>query len=168
MRLPTNVWQSCSGDWQSAFVATNLLHLAYNAWCGFLAGERGAVVCSLRSPRLGLTGESFEAHYVPRSRLAPFLNAWLAAPDTVILNHHHINGHILQAVDRYNPETDAILLLESGDLASFLYLRNLPIAPPHGYEIVCQDWEEFYLDPTAFVDMQLFQVDLPTLNRRVG
>lgn len=37
---------TASADWQSAFVATNLLHLAYNAWCGFLTGERGAVVCS--------------------------------------------------------------------------------------------------------------------------
>jgi hypothetical protein len=92
----------------------------------------------------------------------------LAAPDTVILNHHHINGHILQAVDRYNPETDAILLLESGDRASFLYLRNLPIAPPCGYEIVCQGWEEFHLDPTAFEDMRLFQVDLTTPHGRTG
>ena len=155
-------------DWQSAFVATNLLPLAYNAWCGFLSGERGAIVCSLSAPRLGMTGESFAAHYVPRSRLAPFLNAWLAAPDTVILNHHHISGHILQAVDRYNPETDAILLLEAGDHASFLYLRNLPITPPHCYEIVCQGWEEFHLNSTAFEDMRLFQIDLPTLNRRAG
>ncbi|MEM6839075.1 MAG: hypothetical protein AAF609_19765 [Cyanobacteria bacterium P01_C01_bin.120] len=159
---------TASADWQFAFVATNLLHLAYNAWSGFLAGERGAMVCSLSAPKLGMTGESFEVHYVPRSRLAPFLNAWLAAPDTVILNHHHINGHILQAVDGYNPETDAILLLESGDLASFLYLRNLPIAPPQGYEIVCQGWEEFHLNSTAFENMRLFQIDLPTLNRRPG
>lgn len=53
------------------------------------------------------------ADYVPRSRLAPFLNDWLATPDTMILNHHHITGHILQAVDSYNPETDVILLLAS-------------------------------------------------------
>ena len=131
-------------NWQESFVATNLLTLAYNAWCGFLSGELGTAVCSLRTSRLGLTGESFDAHYVPRSQLAPFLNAWLATPDTVILNHHHINSHILQAVDRYNPETDAILLLESGDLTSFLYLRNLPIAPPRGYEVVCKGWEEFH------------------------
>ena len=155
-------------DWQESFVATNLLALGYNAWRGFLAGERGAVVCSLCSPQLSITGESFETYYVPRSRLAPFLNAWLAAPDTVILNHHHINSHILQAVDRYNPETDAILLLESGDLASFLYLRNLPISPPHGYEIVCQGWEEFDIDTAAFADMRLFQVDLTTPHRRTG
>ena len=153
-------------NWQESFVATNLLPLGYNAWSGFLARERGAVVCSLNSPQLGIIGESFPAHYIPRSRLAPFLNAWLATPDTVILNHHHITNHILQAVDGYNPDKDAIVLLESGDRASFLYLRSLPIAPPHGYEIVCQGWEEFSLDPTAFEDMRLFQVDLPTPNRR--
>ena len=104
-------------NWQESVVATNLLPLGYNAWGGFLAGERGAVVCSLNSPQLGLTGESFRAHYIPRSHLAPFLNAWLAVPDTVIMNHHHITSHILQAVDGYNPETDVILLLESGDRA---------------------------------------------------
>jgi hypothetical protein len=147
-------------DWQSAFVATNLLTLGYNAWCGFLSGERGAVVCSLSAPKLGMTGESFEAHYVPRSRLAPFLNAWLAAPDTVILNHHHINNHILQAVDRYNPETDAILLLESAGQASFLYLRNLPIPPPRSHEIVCREWEEFHPSEADFSQTRLFQVNL--------
>ena len=151
-----------STDWQQAFVATNLLSLGYNAWGGWLAGERGVVVCSLSFPKLGLTGESFEAHYVPRSRLAPFLNAWLASPDTVILNHHHINGHILQAVDRYNPETDAILLLESADQGSFIYLRHLPISPPRSYEIVCQGWEEFHLSEADFSQTRLFQVDLTT------
>ncbi len=147
-------------DWQSAFVATNLLPLGYNAWCGYLCGDRGVVVCNLRSPQLGITGESFQAHYVPRSRLAPFLNAWLATPDTVILNHHHITGHILDAVDRYNPETDVILLLESGDRASFFYLRNLPISPPQSYEIVCNGWDEFKPAEIDFANTQLVQIDL--------
>jgi hypothetical protein len=151
--------------WQESFVATNLLVLAYNAWCGFLAGERGTVVCSLQSPHLGLTGERFEAHYVPRSRLAPFLNAWLALPDTVIQNHHHITSHILQAVDGYNPETDVILLLESGNQASFLYLRHLPIPPPQGYEIICKSWEEFQLAGADYPKTQRFQVEFTDLRR---
>ncbi|MEO0942839.1 MAG: hypothetical protein AAFY30_14935 [Cyanobacteria bacterium J06642_12] len=155
-------------NWQEFFVAINLLPLGYNAWSGFLAGERGAVVCSLNSPQLGLTGESFRAHYIPRSRLASFLNAWLAFPDTAIVNHHHITSHILQAVDGYNSETDVILLLESGDRASFLYLWNLPIAPPRGYEIVCKGWEAFHLDPTTFAEMQLLQVDLTPPHWRIG
>ncbi|WP_315862690.1 hypothetical protein [Picosynechococcus sp. PCC 73109] len=117
-------------NWQESFVATNLLALGHNAWCGYLCGERGTVVCSLRLPQLSITGESFQAHYVPRSRLAPFLNAWLAMPDTVIMNRHYITGHILQVVDGYNPETDVILLLESGDHDSFLDLRDLSIPPP--------------------------------------
>lgn len=147
-------------NWQEFFVATNLLALGYNAWCGFLTGERGTVVCSLRSPQLSITGESFRAYYVPRSRLAPFLNAWLATPDTVIMNHHHITSHILQAVDGYNPETDVILLLESGDRASFLYLRNLPIPPPQGYEVICKGWDEFQPMPPDFSKTQLFHIDL--------
>ena len=147
-------------DWQSTFVATNLLPLGYNAWCGYLCSQRGALVCSLLSPQLGITGESFQAHYVPRSRLAPFLNAWLAVPDTVIMNHHHITSHILDAVDRYNPETDAILLLESGDRATFCYLRNLPISPLQSYEAVCKGWEEFHLESADNSQTQLFPIDL--------
>ena len=146
--------------WQDSFISTNLLPLGYNAWCGFLTGGRGAVVCSLRSPQLGITGESFRAYYVSRSHLAPFLNAWLDTPDTAILHHHHITGHILQAVDGYNPETDVILLLESGDQASFLYLSRLPIPPPQGYEIICSCWEEFHLTETDFTKTKVFQVDL--------
>jgi hypothetical protein len=147
-------------NWQESFVATNLLALGYNAWCGFLTGERGTVVCSLCAPQLSITGESFRAYYVPRSRLAPFLNAWLATPDTVIMTHHHITSHILQAVDGYNPETDVILLLQSGDRASFLYLRNLPIPPPKGYEVVCKGWDEFNSPQPDFSKTQLFHLDL--------
>lgn len=147
-------------DWQQSFVATNLVAIAYNAWVGYRTGERGAVVCSLNSPRLGLSGETFDAHYVPRSRMAAFLNAWLATPDTVILHHHHIKGHILQAIDHYNPESDAIMLLESGRHASFLYLRNLPIAPPQSCDVICKEHEEFFISDEALAQMQLYQINL--------
>ncbi|KAI9129070.1 hypothetical protein [Acaryochloris sp. CCMEE 5410] len=36
--------------WLQAFVATNILTLGYNAWYGFLAGERGVVVCNICNP----------------------------------------------------------------------------------------------------------------------
>lgn len=49
---------------------------------------------------------------VSRQNLAPFLNAWLSAPDTILLQRHFMNGHILQAVDSYNPEKDAVFLIE--------------------------------------------------------
>ncbi len=88
-------------------------------------------------------GETFKTHFVPRPRLAAFLNAWLATPDTVILQGHHMNGHILDAVDNYNPEQDVILLLESGMRVSFFYLKNLPITPPECYQRVKQAWSEF-------------------------
>ena len=147
-------------DWQQNFVATNLLTLGYNAWCGFLARARGAVVCRLNSPQLGITGESFQAYYVPRSRLAPFLNAWLAVPDTVILNHHHVTNHILQAADGYKPETDIILLLESGDRTSFLYLQNLPLPPPQSYAAILKGWDDFKPAGLSRSAMQMLQMDL--------
>jgi hypothetical protein len=54
----------------------------------------------------------------------------------------------------YNPETDVILLLESGGTpvgvalrhrATFCYLRDLPISPPQSYEARCKRWDEFHL-----------------------
>ena len=130
-------------DWQQDFIATNLLAIGYNAWVGYSSGERGAIVCSTNSPAIRITGETFKTHFVPRSRLAPFLNAWLAAPDTVILRHHFMNAHILEAVDTYNPTTEAVLLLESFDQGTFFYLKNLPLTPPQCYEQICKEWTEF-------------------------
>ncbi len=130
-------------DWQQDLIATNLLALGYNAWTGYLNGERGAVVCSTNTPTMGIAGEGFKAYFVPRSRLAAFLNAWLAAPDTVILRHHFMNAHILEAVDTYNPDTEIVFLLESFHQITFFYLKSLPITPPQCYEQVCKSWEEF-------------------------
>ncbi len=130
-------------DWQQDLIATNLLALGYNAWAEYLDGGRGAVICSTNTPIVDIAGEGFKAYFVPRSRLAAFLNAWLAAPDTVILRHHFMNAHILEAVDTYNPDTDIVFLLESFDQMTFFYLKSLPITPPQCYEQVCKSWEEF-------------------------
>ncbi|MGD1704216.1 hypothetical protein [Dapis sp. BLCC M229] len=104
-------------NWHQDFIASNLLVIGYNAWAGHLSQKRGAIVCSTNSPTLGVGGESFKTHFVGRSRLAPFLNAWLAAPDTAILHHHFMIDHILEVVDNYDPTTEVVLLLESFDLA---------------------------------------------------
>ena len=47
MRLPIEVWQGCSGYWQSAFIRENLLPLGHAAWQGYLAQGRGLVVCDV-------------------------------------------------------------------------------------------------------------------------
>lgn len=130
-------------DWQQDFIATNLLAIGYNAWAGYLEGDRGAIFCSSNSTAVGVAGETFKAHFVPRRRLAAFLNAWLAAPDTVILRHHFMNAHILEAVDTYNPAAEVVFLLESFNQVTFFYLKNLPITPPQCYEQVCKQWDEF-------------------------
>ena len=132
-------------DGQQDFIATNLLAIGYNAWNGYLKTGRGVIVCSTNSPLIDRLGETFKTHFVPRPHLAAFLNAWLATPDTVILQGHYMNGHILDAVDNYNPEQDVILLLESGNKASFYYLKNLPITPPESHQRVKQAWSEFHL-----------------------
>lgn len=134
--------------WQQDLIATNLLAIGYNAWAGYLGGDRGVIVCSTNSPAVGIAGETFKTHFVPRARLAAFLNAWLAAPDTVILRHHFMNAHILEAVDTYNPSTEAVFLLESFNQVTFFYLKNLPITPPQCHEQVCKEWAEFQPQPT--------------------
>jgi len=130
-------------DWQQDLIATNLLALGYNAWMGYLRGKRGAMICSTNSPAVGITGETFKTYFVPRSRLAACLNAWLASPDTVILRHQFMNAHILDAVDTYNPVQELVLLLESFNQVTFFYLKDLPITPPQCYEQVCKAWDEF-------------------------
>ncbi|MGI0495080.1 hypothetical protein ACN4EG_25120 [Alkalinema pantanalense CENA528] len=130
-------------DWQQEFIATNLLAIGYNAWSGYLSGGRGAVICSTNSPAIEIAGESFKTYFVRRSRLAAFLNAWLVAPDTVILRHHFMNAHILDAVDAYDPATEVGFLLESFNQVTFCYLKNLLITPVQCYEQVCKAWEEF-------------------------
>lgn len=130
-------------DWQQDFIATNMLVLGYNAWAGYLGSERGAIICSTNSPSVGIAGETFKTHFIRRSRLAAFLNAWLAAPDTVILRHHFMNAHVLETVDTYDPVTGLVFLLESFNQVTFFNLKNLPITPCQCYEQVCKTWEEF-------------------------
>lgn len=132
-------------DWQKSLIEKNLLVLSYNAWEGYQKSDRGVVVVSTNSPNLDVCGEQFSVYFVPRSRLAPFLNAWLAAGETAVLQQHFTNGHILQAADTYNPETDLVLLLESGSGVTFFYLQNLPISPPACHQQIQQQKQEFQL-----------------------
>lgn len=125
--------------------------IGYNAWNAYLKTGRGVVVCTTNSPLLDRVGETFKTYFVPRPRLAAFLNAWLTTPDTVILQGHHMNSHILDAVDNYSPEQDVILLLESDNKVSFYYLKNLPITPPESHKRVCFAWSEFHLPASCTV-----------------
>lgn len=95
------------------------------------------------SSTVGIGGESFKTHFVGHSRLVPFLNAWLAPPDTAILPHRFMINHIVEAVDNYNPTTEVVLLLKSFDRATFFNLKNLPLTPSQCYEQVCNTWDEF-------------------------
>ncbi|USR90653.1 hypothetical protein NEA10_17770 [Phormidium yuhuli AB48] len=130
-------------NWQQDFITKNILVLGYNAWLGYLKGERGAVICSTNRPRLGMVGEGFQTHFVPQSRLAGFLNAWLGATDRAMLHPSFVNAHVLEIVETYNPITELVFLLESFNQVTFFYLRNLPICPPKCYEEICNNWEEF-------------------------
>ena len=152
-------------NWHQDFIASNLLVIGYNAWAGHLRQKRGAIVCSLNSPMVGVAGESFKTHFIGRSRLVPFLNAWLEAPDTAILPHHFMITHILEVVDNYDPTTEVVLLLESFDQVTFFYLKNLPITPPQCYDQVRKTWEEFQPGVSAGQDEQAnSQLCPPSIN----
>lgn len=143
--LPENI-----DNWQQAFIETNFLILGFNAWNGYQKSGRGTIVCSTNSPSVNSFGETFNTHFVPRSRLAPFLSAWLTVPDTVILKGHFMAGHILDAVDNYDPNQAVILLLESGQSCAFFYLKKLPLSPPECYQKIIQAWDEFQLFQPQF------------------
>ena len=147
-------------NWHQDFIASNLLVLGYNAWAGHLSQKRGAIVCSLNSPMVGVAGESFKTYFIGRSRLVPFLNAWLKAPKRAILPQHFMIAHILELVDNYSPTREIVFLLESFDEATFFYLKNLPITPPQCYEQVRKTWDEFHPGVNAWQDEQLPRVDL--------
>ncbi len=130
-------------DWQQDFVAKNTIAIGYNAWVGYQTGHRGVVIGTTNNPTVGVTGETFPCYFVPRPRLAAFLNAWLDIPHADFSQYGFTSDRILTAADTYNPETDVILLLESGHQVTFFYLKNLPTPPPLCYERICQEWEEF-------------------------
>ena len=130
-------------NWQQEFIATNLISIGYNAWQGYLNGQRGIIICSTNSPIMGATGETFKVHFVPRNNVMPLLNAWLKAPDTTLIKTHFMNAHILEAVDNYNPEKDVVFMLEAGSNVTFFYITNLPISPPDCYQQLIKIWDEF-------------------------
>jgi hypothetical protein len=110
-------------DWVHAFVQANLLVVGYNAWSGYRTGERGAVVCSTNTAN----EMGYCTYYVPRSRLPRFLRAWLGSDQAGAYQA------ILQATEAYNPDSDAILLLEVGERLWYYYLSKLAIPPPDCY-----------------------------------
>ncbi len=61
----------------------------------------------------------------------------------MILRHHFMNAHILEALDCKNPTTELVFLMESFNQVTFFSLKNLPITPPQCYEQLCKTWEEF-------------------------
>lgn len=132
-----------SSQWQQTFIAGNTIVLGYNAWLSYCKSGRGLLVCSADSPKLTITGATFDVSFITRSRLAPFLNAWLQTSDTVLMQNHSQTVPILEAVDRYDPEADVILLLEAEGQATFFCLEPLPVSPPDCYAKVCDRQSEF-------------------------
>jgi len=144
MRPPSSDWQSCSNDWQFAFIRENIMPLGYVGWKGYLAHGRGLVICKVAViksvyPNMGSDVTRDNASYVPASDVVAYLNRHNLLAD--------IPTGLMSKMQTYCPDREIIIFIEhKGEINISLY-TNLAIVPPDCYQQVCNRWEEFYLEP---------------------
>ena len=146
MQRPIDVWQSCSGSWQSAFIREHLLPLGHAAWQGYLAQEQGLVVCDV---------EVFDATSVDWSRdLVRYKVGYIpaaAVPDYLEGQGLQIDDihRLMSTVWTYQPKGELLIAISGAGPMEVSWLRNLVISPPDCYQQVCNRWEEFALKSSA-------------------
>ncbi len=141
---------------------TNFLLIGYAAWKGFIESGRGCVLCyiyevglsssasakkfsflfpsimgrskSIQSAENLSPGDITNIHFVTKPNLTAYLNEWILGKEAIRL--------ILEEVDKYNPETDVIMLIKIG---SQIEINVLPfaISPSECYKRVCDKWDDF-------------------------
>ena len=142
MRLPTDVWQGCSSDWQSAFIRENLLPLGHAAWQGYLNQGRGLVVCDVEvdeATSVDWRGDvvQSQAHFLPALEVPDYLKAQgLQAVD---------RERLMTVVQTYCPEQEMLTAIAQAGSVEINWLRNLAISPSDCYQQVCNRWDEFAL-----------------------
>jgi hypothetical protein len=146
MRPPVDVWQGCSGYWQSAFIRENLLPLGHAAWQGYLAQGRGLVVCDVEvveAPSVDWSGDvvKYEIRYIPAVEVPGYLKAQGLKVDYV--------NRLMDTVQTYCPEGELIIAISGDSPIEINWLRNLAISPPDCYRQVLNRWDEFALEPRA-------------------
>jgi hypothetical protein len=144
MRLPVDIWQGCSGDWQPAFIRENLLPLGHAAWQGYLNQGRGLVVCDVEvveATSVNWSGDvvQYQARYLSAAAVPNYLKGQgLQAGD---------RDRLMATVQTYRPERELIVAIAGEGPIEINWLRNLAISPPDCYRQVCNRWEEFALKP---------------------
>jgi hypothetical protein len=146
MRLPIEVWQGCSGYWQSAFIRENLLPLGHAAWQGYQTQGQGLVVCDVEvveATSVNWSGDvvKYQARYIPAAAMPDYLQAQGLKADYV--------SRLMDIVQTYRPEGELIVAIAGEGPIEINWLRNLAISPPDCYQQVCNRWDEFALEPRA-------------------
>ncbi|PSN12289.1 hypothetical protein C7293_20785 [filamentous cyanobacterium CCT1] len=146
MQLPIEVWQGCSGYWQSAFIRENLLPLGHVAWQGYRAQGRGLVACDVKTAKAASVNWSndmvtYQARYIPAAEVPDYFKVQSLKADYV--------DRLMDAVQTYRPEGELLIAIAHGGSVEINWLRNLTISPPDCYRQVCNRWDEFTLDPRS-------------------
>ena len=144
MQRPSSVRQSCSNDWQLAFIRENIMPLGYVGWKGYLAHGRGLVTCKVAvmksvSPNMGSDFMRDNTRYVPASDVVAYLQRHNLLAD--------ISACLMSKMQTYCPDREIIIFIEHKGEINISLLTNLAIVPPDCYRQVCNRWEEFYLEP---------------------
>ncbi|MBD0343627.1 MAG: hypothetical protein ICV63_02070, partial [Coleofasciculus sp. Co-bin14] len=140
MRPETSVWQGNFGYWQNEFIHSNLLAIGYYAWNGFVESGRGIVSVdvedtTIASRTMSLDLVPFRAEFIAKQQLVIQIQAYKFEPEFI--------DQLLQVVDNYNPQQDAILLLTANAKPEINLLRNLKITPPECDRQFRRRWDEF-------------------------
>ena len=143
MRPPNDVWQGCSGYWQSAFIRENLLSLGHTAWQGYLTQGRGVVVCDVTAIAASSMdwrsdGVPYRIHYLPVATVPPYLESQCCAEAVI--------HRLMDMVQTYQPEQDILMAIAGAGSLEIQLLQNLAIPPADCYQQVLNRWEEFALD----------------------
>mgnify|MGYP006279337905 FL=1 len=147
MPLPIEVWQGCSGYWQSAFIRENMLPLGHAAWQGCLAQGRGLVVCDVEVVAAAVVDWSgdvvqYQTRYIPALAVPDYLKAQGLKADYV--------DRLMDTVQTYRPEGELLVAIAGDGLSVEInWLQNLAITPPDCYRQVCNRWDEFALKSSA-------------------
>ncbi|HEY9642052.1 MAG TPA: hypothetical protein V6C57_16310 [Coleofasciculaceae cyanobacterium] len=141
MRIRDSVWQGNFGYWQHGFIQANALVIGYYAWKGYLAGDRGIVVCEIAA-------EVTESR-ITSLDLVPFSSQFMVRSQLDCLQNYGLDqdaiAQLLPVVETYNPCQDVLLLLSADQQIEVSLLQNFAVTPPECYEQVGRRWEEFQL-----------------------
>jgi hypothetical protein len=128
-----------AGYWQNTFIRSNAEVLGYYAWSGFDSFGCGLVVCRVEPPTLPITpiySWRFKVQFIPQYAIQSCLAEFGIEESAVPL--------LAQAIERYDPYRDMMLLIQAGQQVEVNWIRNFNLSPPECYRQVCDRWEEFF------------------------